>query len=708
MLRMVRTWWFAVLVAVLGQAPGLAGERTLVSFDRLADWLGIERSGCLIFPVPMDGVGLRMIMGSQQRWPGITLTPRGGPWTLGDCDWIAVDLRNAGAGEVTICLRVDGLGGDPPHTNSQTEGVLLRPGERKTLRLWFRHAPPAELLAAGLFGVRTLPGGFFLEQPTLDPRQVVRVVIFGLEPTRTHVIDVDNIRAGGNFVYPSWLPLAATSAFLPFVDRYGQFAHADWPGKTHSDLDLGASRQAEDADLQARPAPPAYDRFGGWAQGPVLAATGAFRPAKYGGRWWLVTPQGRLFFSLGVTCVGPSELTPVEDRTHYFAELPAANSPLGFYWFNAPPPPRGYYASYPDVDMFDFARANLYRKYGPDWEAVFTDRIHRRLRSWGFNTLGAWSDARIERPGTGRRGPRTAYTVALSSGGRRLGGLDLPDPFDPQFDSSVRSAVQNAAAQSGNDPWCIGYFIDNEIGWPWSWLELPLEVLRAPADQPAKLAFVQQLQAKYGTIGALNARWATHYPSWQALLAAQNTSQISLLRAFADLAPFAVQFTERYFRICREAVEAHAPQRLYLGCRFSSYNPLAVTAASRYCHVVSFNWYRRDTSGLQLPAGVDAPVLIGEYHFSALDRNPSGTSGLMTSGQQDRAAAFEGYVRSALRHPNVVGCHWFQLRDQPATGRFDGENAPIGFLDVCDNPYPEMVAAARRLAQVLYPLRAAP
>jgi len=38
--------------------------------------------------------------------------------------------------------------------------------------------------------------------------------------------------------------------------------------------------------------------------------------------------------------------------------------------------------------------------------------------------------------------------------------------------------------------------------------------------------------------------------------------------------------------------------------------------------------------------------------------------------------------------------HWFTLYDQSALGRFDGECYNIGFLDVCNRPYPEMSEAA--------------
>jgi len=47
-----------------------------------------------------------------------------------------------------------------------------------------------------------------------------------------------------------------------------------------------------------------------------------------------------------------------------------------------------------------------------------------------------------------------------------------------------------------------------------------------------------------------------------------------------------------------------------------------------------------------------------------------------------------------MAHPAMIGTHWFQWLDQPATGRNDGENYNIGFVDVTDQPYAELVAAA--------------
>jgi len=47
-----------------------------------------------------------------------------------------------------------------------------------------------------------------------------------------------------------------------------------------------------------------------------------------------------------------------------------------------------------------------------------------------------------------------------------------------------------------------------------------------------------------------------------------------------------------------------------------------------------------------------------------------------------------------LYYPALIDTHWFQWIDQPSTGRNDGENYNIGFVDVTDRPYNELVIAS--------------
>jgi hypothetical protein len=173
------------------------------------------------------------------------------------------------------------------------------------------------------------------------------------------------------------------------------------------------------------------------------------------------------------------------------------------------------------------------------------------------------------------------------------------------------------------------------------------------------------------------------------------------------LTAFALKFHRAYFRTCREAVKAVAPHQLYLGCRFASVNEAAARVAAEFCDVITYNRYQFTADDFQLPQGVDKPALVGEFHFGALDRGLFHPGLREVEDQAGRARAYERYVSGALRNPWLVGVHWFQYGDEPTTGRWDGENYQIGFVDICDTPYPETTAAARRIGQQLYSLRSA-
>jgi hypothetical protein len=132
-----------------------------------------------------------------------------------------------------------------------------------------------------------------------------------------------------------------------------------------------------------------------------------------------------------------------------------------------------------------------------------------------------------------------------------------------------------------------------------------------------------------------------------------------------------------------------------------------VQIAAKYCDIISFNLYKEDVRHFSLPEGVDAPVIIGEFHFGALDRGLFAAGIVRAENQEDRANKYARYVRSALGNPTIVGCNWFMLYDQPLTGTSygRGENFQIGFLDICDSPYPEIIKASRGIGSMMYRLR---
>lgn len=682
------------LVALLGLTSTFAAELTLFRFDRATDLARFSTSDATVEVVRTDGdAALRLTTGTKERWPGVTLAAPAGQWDLSEFASVNVQVRNVGTNRATLNCRVDNPGADGTR-NCVNGSLTLNAGQRGTLRVLLRRVSD-DTLGGKLFGLRGYPvtaGG----PGTVKAAHITQILLFVNQPKEVHAFEVEEIRATGSHTPPTaWVTDA--DPFFPLIDTFGQYKHKDWPGKVHSTAELQKRREAEAAELVAQPGPKDWNKYGGWASGPQLKATGFFRTEKHNGKWWLVDPEGRLFFSHGLDCVRLMDLTPIEEREHWFEDFPGAQEEFRQF-LSKGYSLKGHYAGR-SPQSFAFSSANLKRKYGADWRNTYAEVIHLRLRSWGLNTIANWSDSAVFLM------RRTPYTDNLSSGGtKKIEGSEgywgkFPDVFDPSFSNSLYRAMAGKRNTSANDPWCIGYFSDNEMSWG-DETSLALAALRSPPDQAAKRELIADLKAKYVDIEKLNAVWGTTHASWDALL--ENRNAPDEWKARADLTAFYTRAAETYFRTVRDAIKTVAPNQLYLGCRFAWVNDLADLAAGKYCDVISYNLYKRSVADFKNPSS-DKPLIIGEFHFGALDRGMFHTGLVPVENQAARAESYREYVLGALRHPQFVGTHWFQYMDEPTTGRvYDEENYQIGFVDIADTPYAETIAASREVARQLY------
>lgn len=687
-------WAASVLgMPLAGGAAAVPNPPPLVLWDftRAFNTSLVATTDAQITPQPGRGMGVET--GVNHPYPGITVKAPQERWDLSRYRAVEVALKNTGTEAVTVNCRVDNPGADG-RKNCANGSLRLEPGASGVLTVALSATPWRLSEPLELIGMRGAPG----QNERLNPANVTQILLFVGSPKTPHRFEVTHLRATGGVV------TLAAKTFLPFIDEFGQFIHADWPGKIHSAADLAARAKAEAAELEKWPGPPQRNAYGGYTGGPQLKATGFFRVEKYQGKWWLVDPEGRLFWSHGIDCVTASSSTPISDREHYFRQLPAPDSPAGRFYGWGGNAPHGYYQNKPRFRTFDFAQANLLLKYGENWPQAHAEVSHRRLRSWGMNTIANWSDAALYEL------RRTPYTANLSFRAKLLEGSSgywgkFPDVFDPEFAQGIRAAAERQRGRAAGDPWCIGFFVHNELSWGDD-TSLALAALQSPPGQAAKAAFVQDLQNQYGAIEKLNAAWEAQYSSWDHLRQSTNRPP-NLKAAGADLRAFYSRFAETYFRVIRDALKEVAPHQLYLGCRFAWVNDAAAVAAAKYCDVVSYNRYDYSVANHRLPHNWDRPTIVGEFHFGALDRGMFHTGLKPTASQEDRAAKYAAYVRGALRNPQIVGTHWFQYRDQATTGRFDGENYQIGFVDICDTPYPETIRACREVGYDLYRIRLA-
>lgn len=683
---------FVVSTILLMSGLMIAGEtgpsKVLFDFGSGFDAASVATSDA---KVALTSAGaLRIDLGHEAPWPGITLKAPQGKWDLSECEYVELDVANRGNQQVTVSCRVDNPGADGTN-HCVTDQVAVDPGATQTLTVRIFPVPWKLDKPLDLVGMRANP----VHAGKLDTANVTQLVIFVNRPPQDNRIEIDNIRAGGR------IQILDASTFLPFIDEFGQYVHRDWPGKTHSVAAMLLAGREEQKDLQAHTRPQGWNKYGGWTDGPRLKATGYFRVQKHKGKWWLVDPTGRLFWSHGIDCVHGGDITPISDREPYFCDLPNQDSPFAQFYGRGSWAPHGYYSTHTPYKTYDFGRANLLRKYGDDFETAFADTAHRRFESWGINTIGNWSDERVYLLRL------TPYVATIHFDARKLEGSEgywgkFYDVFDASFQDNLRKRLETERSKTAGDPWCIGYFVHNELAWGDD-TSLAVAALVSPADQPAKTVFIDDLAAKYETIENLNKAWGSHYESWDAMQ--QSREAPDKTKAREDLQDFYTKTAETYFGTIRRELKRIAPDQLYLGCRFAGVNDRAALAATKFCDVVSYNRYEYDVEGLKLPDGIDMPTIIGEFHFGALDRGMFHTGLRRTTSQQDRAKKYESYVRSAMRNPSIVGTHWFQYKDQPTTGRGDGENYQIGFVDICDTPYPEIVQAAREIARSMYEYR---
>lgn len=391
-------------------------------------------------------------------------------------------------------------------------------------------------------------------------------------------------------------------------------------------------------------------RWGGVAGGR-FRASGRFRVTAETGVAWLVDPDGGRFLSLGVNNVSfdPDQIQGTK------------RSP--------------------------YAEACWHKYGGVDrWRAAAA----ARLGGWGLNTLGSWSDEAVADAGTTLAiAPNLdlgmSFAWAKNEANRQAPQQAFPDVFDPAYDTHVRRRAHERCTARRNEPRILGWFMDNELRWGPDWRGpeelLPLFLNLGP-DAPGRRAAQDWLTARHA--GA---------PSQ------------------ADCDDFAALAAERYFALTSDALRAADPEHLNLGSRFAyPPKPSIVAAAARHVDVVSFNCYDADpASALAIYETCGKPLLIGEFSFRATDSGLPNTRGAspVVATQAERAAAYSSYVTTALGHPRVVGAHWFEHADQPAEGRFDGENSNYGTVTIDDHVYAELTAAMTAVSSVADALHAA-
>ncbi|MFJ4457005.1 beta-agarase [Pseudomonas sp. NPDC089392] len=716
--------------ALLFSSPLLAGQQTLFSFVRPASVVNVatENAGMPQYNAEQTAEGevLRRVVFNPAQRPTLRLSPQGGTWDWSSGQFLTLRLQSAMDWALTVDVTVQGSDGrtltsriDLPAGPAQT--VMIPLSASSPLSQGMRAGPPMPWSYGGQRLLFTSTAG------VVDLKQVASVSLSIPNPKVAQNLLIERVGIQDD-------DQAYKAAYHELIDAYGQSTRGHWPEKVASDEQLKAADVREQQQLKgwlAERGKQQLDAYGGLLAGPAFEAKGFFRTEKRDGRWYLVTPDGHPFYSLGVNAVAADGgRTYIAGREGMFKALPGEGDALSAFYGegnNDDGNPSSQGRNFKQGRWFDFYAANVQRTYGkpcpPEvegqppscpplvldaarWQAHALDR----LQAWGFNTVGNWSEPAL---GQARRMP---YTLPLSIVGDYASistGMDwwgrMPDPFDPRFAMATERAVAIAARDHRDDPWLIGYFADNELAWaapgsePKARYGLAYGTLRLTTDVPAKRAFLKQLRDKYRNQEGLSKAWGIELTAWELMedpgfeAPLPNPEHPEIER---DYQYFQQVFAETYFKTIADSLQWHAPNHLLLGGRYAASTPEAVKACAEFCDVLSFNFYTlkpQDGYDFARLAELDKPVLVSEFQFGSRDRGPFWPGPLEVAREEDRGPAYGNFLKAALAQPMIIGAHWFQYLDQPASGRLlDGENGHLGLVAITDMPYPGFVDAVRK------------
>lgn len=259
--------------------------------------------------------------------------------------------------------------------------------------------------------------------------------------------------------------------------------------------------------------------------------------------------------------------------------------------------------------------------------------------------------------------------------------------FDPEWESFVDNFAKSFASYR-NERELLGYFSDNEINFKEYQLQYFLRDL--PVTDPNYLEAIRFINEKGLTKEYVLANY-------------DNLTDIK--NGFLEL------IMERYFSVVTAAIKKYDPNHLYLGTRLHGKardSETAVTISSKYCDIVSVNYYNYVFPGDQIsnPAKwgkwlqkYDKPAMITEFYtkeYNAAYPDQPG-AGFYTDSQEGRGIFYQSTCLDVLKSKYYVGWHYFRWQDDPVPN-FSNK----GMVNAAEQEYTGMTSYMEELNRQVY------
>lgn len=394
--------------------------------------------------------------------------------------------------------------------------------------------------------------------------------------------------------------------------------------------------------------PFATDRWGGRTDRPARRATGFFRTEQIDGRWWLVTPEGHLYWNVGINSVRPPRALSPAAGNNFATTATAELRALGFNGLG-----NGSVSTLQSVpDPLPWSiRLNFISSFAQKHQQTYPTSGHTGFKEQCFPV------------------------------------------FHPDFPAWARQHAESLTATVAA-PAVLGIFTDNELQCP---VDLLDRHLRLPADDP---------YLRPGRAAALAWLAAEGRPADPAQLTLKDRYRFIAyaFSTYTKIVHDAIRAVDRNHLILGPRCNVHRGQ-FDNPWFWPAIGPWIDVVAVNYYAL----WGPRRDEIQEWSEAMQRPIMLTEWYAKAMDApglaNTNG-AGWLVRTQADRAKYYQHFVLAACETPALVGFHYFKYLDDDsdsvALDSAGGANKGLYHAD--GSPWVELQDAAQAVNHQVYPL----
>ena len=168
------------------------------------------------------------------------------------------------------------------------------------------------------------------------------------------------------------------------------------------------------------------------------------------------------------------------------------------------------YRKYYKKNEFYFGYLILDKKYGSTVQKPYLKRSILRMKSWGLNTMGGWSSKEVSDLVENEKIP---YTLSIGTMRYKVNDK-LPDVFSDKWFRLVNNSIKNHSQKVKNDPFFVGFFVDNEMKW-FKPNNFVVEMFKYESESVTKNKYINYLRSELNDIYNLNKLCGSDFSSWE-------------------------------------------------------------------------------------------------------------------------------------------------------------------------------------------------